>query len=136
MIDCRCALGQRGIATGATLAVALIPKFGCPLCAPLLATMLGMLGLSLHAIGWLLTALAGGFVCIAVFLLMRDRPNCIPAALALAAAVVVLSYRLFNLPESMRYFGSTAFALALIWRAWSRMRRQRFDHASFTTEES
>ena len=136
MIDCRCPSRKRGIAASASLAVALIPKFGCPLCAPLLAAILGILGLSLHTIDWLLTALAGSFVCIAVLLLIRDRPNWAPAALALAAAVVMLFYRLFNLPESMRYASSAAFALALIWRAWIQMRRQNLIHAAFTTEES
>lgn len=136
MIDCRCASRQRGLATGATLAIALLPKFGCPLCAPLLAAILGMLGLSLHAVGWLLTALSAGFVGVAVFLLVRDRRHCAPPILAFVAAIVMLTYRLIDLPESMRYIGSTAFAAALIWRAWSRMRRQHLEQNSFTTEES
>jgi hypothetical protein len=123
MIDCRCAIRQRSFATGATLAAALVPKFGCPLCAPLLAAALATMGLSLQAVSVVLTALAILFVCIALYLLVTDRPNKFPAIFVLAFAVIILAYRLFELPPILRYLGSFGFAASLIVRALDHRRR-------------
>ncbi len=135
MIDCQCSSRRRGIAAGATLVIAVIPKFGCPLCAPFLAAILGMLGLSLPVVGWLLAALTAGFAGYALFLLVRDWRHPAPAVLAIVAAAIMLTYRLIDLPESTRYFGASAFAIALIWRAWRRMRFQHTEEISLKTEE-
>lgn len=135
MTHCDCPPYRSRIATGATVAAALIPKFGCPLCAPLLAAGLGLLGLSLNDIGWLLTALAAGCVGIAALMLMRDRPNRAPALFALLSASFMFAYRLFDMPQGARYLAGAGFAVALFWRAWDRVMRRRIAVRSVGAEE-
>jgi hypothetical protein len=91
----------------------------------MLAGVLGMIGLSLQTVSMVLTALAILFVCIALYLVMADRPNRLPAMLALAFAALMLAYRLYNLPPVLRYLGTFGFAAALIVRAIDRLRRLR-----------
>ena len=136
MKHCRCATAQHGVAAGGTLVFALMPKFGCPLCAPVLAAALGVVGVPFEAASWILTMCAAACVAMAAYLVARDWPRSAAAWFALVAALILLIYRLFPLPDSMRYFGTAAFGAALIWRAWARLRLQRSREVSLSGSES
>lgn len=127
MIDCQCISHRRMSkgAGGAAMAAVLVPKFGCPLCAPLLAGILGVFGLPLQAADWLMTTMAGVLVLAAIYMVVRDRENRVPAAFALLAALTMAAYRVFDMPSLLRFFSSAAFAAALIWRTWDLRRRDR-----------
>jgi hypothetical protein len=127
VIDCHCVSHRRISkgAGGAAVAALLVPKFGCPLCAPLLAGILGLFGLPFQAADWLMTTMAGALVLVAIYWVIRDRENRIPAACALLAAMTMVAYRVFDMPALARCLSSAAFAAALIWRAWDCKRREQ-----------
>ena len=72
----------------------LVPKFGCPLCWPLLAGLLGTFGLSIGALNGLsIAATAGALVVLALRWLMVPRKRLEMTWLWVSCAAV-LAYRL------------------------------------------
>lgn len=122
---CRCPQHEGIGTTSAAVAVALMPKFGCPICWPLYAAVFGAIGLPLASVNRLLTLMTG-LLTISVFLMfVRNPEERAPALLAVASGVMVLASRLFNLPNALCIAGSIGLFIALLWRVIGRVARQR-----------
>jgi predicted branched-subunit amino acid permease len=123
--DCKCTKQQGMGTTGATLAAALLPKFGCPLCWPFYAALFSAVGVPLQSANRLLTLMTAALTIAIVIALVRNRDERSPAVLAVASALMVLAFRLFDLPRATCYAGSAGLVIALAWQAVSRALRQR-----------
>ena len=122
---CKCARPDGIGTTGAAIAAALVPKFGCPLCWPLYAAAFGALGISLESVNRHLTLMTAALAVSVLLMFLRSRQERAPALLAVASAAAVLAFRLFDLPWATCIAGSAGFVIALVWRAIGRMARQR-----------
>ena len=123
--DCRCVKRQGMGTTGATIAAALLPKFGCPLCWPFYAALFGAVGIPLQSVNRLLTLMTAALTLAIVIALVRTREDRSPCVLAVASAAMVLAFRLFDLPRATCYAGSAGLVIALAWQAVNRALRQR-----------
>ena len=104
-IACNCAKPAGIGTTGATIAAALMPNFACPLCWPLYAAFFGAIGIPLTSANWLFTAMTAALTISIVLMLLRSPEERAPALLAVASAVTVLAFRLFDLPRVTCYRG-------------------------------
>jgi len=122
---CSCARPEGIGTTGATIAAALMPKFGCPLCWPLYAAVFGAIGLPLESVNRGLTLMTAALNLSVLIMFLRSREERAPALLAVVSAATVLAFRLFDLPRATCIAGSAGLVIAILWREVSRRSRQR-----------
>ena len=118
--------GPEAAKGGMTLYIALVPKIGCPLCWPVLAAICNIVGVRVQIFNFLLTVITFLALAACSILLVREPSRRGPAVLAIVSLVVVLFYRISDVPPALCYVGSLGLLVSFAWsalRSFSRDKR-------------
>jgi hypothetical protein len=107
-----------------TLVFALMPKFGCPLCWPILAATLGLFGVRVQGLNSIFIAVAAATVTIALILLRRAQHDRTPFILLAISSTLVLAYRLALVPAIAAYTAAALITAFLVLRHLQRFTQQ------------
>lgn len=107
---------QRTASGSGTLLLTLMPKFGCPLCWPVLTALLGFFGLHIEALNGLFIGVAVVSLAIVCISCLRNPQNRIQSMLLGICLVILLGYRLALLPAGATYLSGAIVAVNFVWR--------------------
>jgi hypothetical protein len=106
---------SRTVPSIGTLMLALLPKFGCPLCWPVLAATLGLFGLPIKSLNNIVIAITALMLTLALILLLRTKDRA-PYILLGISSAFALAYRLALLPAVAAYILMALVAAFLVFR--------------------
>lgn len=109
--------GSRAVPGIGTLMLALMPKFGCPLCWPVLSATLGLFGLRIESLDNIVIVVSALMLTLALILLLRAKNERSPYLLASISSALVLAYRLALLPAAAAYSASALVIAFLVFRS-------------------
>jgi hypothetical protein len=112
---------------GSTLLLALMPKFGCPLCWPVLAVSLGAVGLPIRALNALFIGIAALSFVVACIQWLRTPAQRVQWTLLATLSMGVLIYRFIGLERpAFLIFGALGIlCMAILQKERAALRQRR-----------
>jgi hypothetical protein len=96
--------------------LALMPKFGCPLCWPVLAATLGLFGLHIESLDKIVIGITALMLTLSLILLLRAKNERTPYLLLGISSAFVLAYRLALVPAAAAYGVTAVVTIFLVLR--------------------
>jgi hypothetical protein len=112
----QCAVAPSGRALGpVSILFAFLPKLGCPLCWPVLASVCSFLGLPFSSLNPILTAFTAITAVVVIGLMVQERKIRGYAGLMAGSLLTILAYRLGGSPPWFGYLGGVGMLGAAAW---------------------
>ena len=105
----------RPLVRTASIGFAFLPKFGCPLCWPVLAGICNLVGLRFSLLDRTITVFTA-LCLLALFIpVLRQRRMTPHTGLAIASLLTILIYRLFAMSPWIGYAGGVGMLFTALW---------------------